>query len=95
MLKLMPPAFLEKVPGKQVQSLLGEYNILEIFNELEHRTYDDVKEEFERVCPAELQFILERDAAEEAESRLEEQKYHIHLKKAIERLRAQIAARED
>jgi hypothetical protein len=95
MLKLIPPAFLEKVPGKQVQSLLREYNIPEIFNELEGRTYDDLKEELKRECPAELQCILERDAAEEAENRLEEQKYHIELKKAIERFRAQIRARED
>lgn len=95
MLTLIPPAFFEKVSGKHVQSLLREYNILEIFNELEHRTYDDVKQELERECPAELLCILERDAAEEAENRLEEQKYHIELKKAIERLRARTGAHED
>ena len=93
MLKLVPPAFFEKVSGEEVQSLLREYNILEIFNELEGRTYDDVKQEFERECPPELQCILERDAAKEAKDRLREQKYHIELKKAIERLRAQIGAR--
>ena len=95
MLTLIPPAFFEKVSGKQVESLLTEYNIPEIFNELEGRTYDDVKQEFERECPAELQFILERDPAEEAENGLEEQKHHIELRKAIERLRAHIGARED
>ena len=95
MLTLIAPAFFEKVSGKQIQSLLREYNIPEIFNELEGRTYDDVEEEFKRECPAELQCILERDAAEEAEYRLEEQKHHIELKKAIERLRAQTGAHED
>jgi len=95
MLTLIPPAFLQKVPGKQVQSLFRDYRIPEIFNELECRTYDDVKEEFERVCPAELQWILERDAAEEAENRLEEQKHHIELKRAIEHLRAKIGVHED
>ncbi|MHC4527245.1 MAG: hypothetical protein ACYS29_05135, partial [Planctomycetota bacterium] len=83
------------VSGEEVEALVREYNTLEIFNKLQDRTYDDLRQEMGRDRPPELRFIFEEDENEKAENRLEEERHKVDLKKAIERFKAQMGGRRD
>jgi hypothetical protein len=91
----IPSACFEKVSGEEVEALVREYNTLEIFNKLQDRTYDDLRQEMGRDRPPELRFIFEEDENEKAENRLEEERHKVDLKKAIERFKAQMGGRRD